>query len=530
MQPSWLSIAPPLIVLVSVCVTRRLHLSLILGIVCAALIAMVGAPLESIQLIGIRMLQELTDKDRIYIYSFLIILGCLIMLICATGGIYAFAHAIQKRFANKRAAETSSLLLSLSVAIDDYLNSLTVGCVMRPLAERIGIARTKLAYLIHSMSGPLVILIPISSWGAVMTSNLDSSGISLEVGPTTKIIADPFFVYLKSIPYIFYSLFTIFSIWYIVRRQLSYGPMYQCEQQAQEDIKTSAETAEQQLSYDSARYSLLDIIVPLVTLIMSVILGILYTGGYYLLGGSNSLLEAFKNNTESSLVLFSASLITFIITLLLGLIRKKVIIATLPDIIKDGFFLMAPALLMLLFASTLGLLLRYDLKTGIYLAHTFLGSLSLTLMPVIFFILSAITALLTGSSWGTIALMLPIAIPMLTSMVSMPIPTTLANIPILLPTLGAIFSGAVSGDHLSPISETTIMAATSAGTEPFDHFYTQFPYAIPALTASGISFLLSGLFIKSDQWVLIGISLAVGFIVCIAMLQTMHRLWKSTNF
>jgi len=526
MNPSWLSIAPPLIVLVSVCITRRLYLSLIFGIISAALIATRGIPLEAAHLLNTRIVQQITDKDNIYIYLFIIIIGSLITLICATGGIYAFTYTLQKKFTNKRTAETSSFILSILVGIDDYLNSLTVGHIMQPIADKFGIARTKLAYLIHSMASPLVILIPISSWAAVITNNLELAGISLKNTNHTKILAEPFFVYLKSLPFIFYSILTIFSVWYIIRKQLSFGPMYQHEQRAKQHTTTSDIEQEKQSDIVNS-YSLLDIIIPLVTLLITVIVGILYTGGYYLFGGTYNLVDALKNNTENPFVLFSASLITFIVTLFLGVSRKKVKITALPALIKDGTILMGPSLLMLFFASILGLLLRYDLETGTYLAHTVIGNLPITLMPLVFFIISAIVALIIGSSWGTIAIMLPIAVPMLLSLLSVPLPAALSTIPLLLPTLGALFSGAVSGNHLSPISETTTMAATSSGTTPFDHAYTQFPYAIPALIASALAFLISGLLIAWPLWLNLVISLGTGLTLCIFILHNMNRKWKS---
>jgi len=522
MEPSWLSLIPPLIVLVTACVFRKLYLSLLIGIMTAALISTSYSPAKSTVLIAERFYQYISDKDSIYMYAFLIIIGCIIMLICTTGGISAFAHHMKKRFSSKRTVESSSLLLSALVGIDDYLNSITVGHVMQPIADRFGIARTKLAYLLHAMSGPLVILVPISSWAAVITTNLDSSGISLVATKTTKILGDPFYVYLKTLPFIFYSLFTIFSVWYIVHRQLSYGPMHTDEAKAHKKAQSvSAET-----TTSSETYSLLDIIVPLVTLLCSVIIGILYTGGYWLLGGNHSLIDAFKNNTQNSLVLVVASLITLGVTLILGYIRNKVRIEALPTIIRDGFLLMAPAILMLILANTLGYILRFDLLTGDYLAHSFLGALSVTFVPVMFFIITAITALLTGTSWGTMALMLPIAIPMLTSMLALPIPAPIASIPILFPTLGAIFSGAVCGDQLSPLSETTIMVATSAGSSAFAHFFTQFPYAIPAFIASILSFLISGWYMTRPLWFNLSISLLLGILACIILLQILQKLWN----
>ncbi len=526
MEPSWLSVLPPLIVLFAACVTKKLYFSLIIGIVCASFIAASGHPYLSLKLVNIRLFQYLGDKDSLYMFSFLIIIGAIIILICKTGGISAFAHHMKKRFSSKRAAESSSLILSILVGIDDYLNSITVGHVMRSIADKFGIARAKLAFLLHAMSGPLVILIPISSWAAVITSNLDSSGISLIIDNNTKIIADPFFVYLKTMPFIFYSVFTIFSVWYIVHRQLSFGPMRRYEEDARERLSTTTQNDHKSSDRD---YSLLDIIIPLATLLGTVLIGILYTGGYWLLGGNYGLIMAFKNNTQNSLILFIASLITLVVTFLLSTARKKITLTSFPKIIKEGFFLMAPAIVMLILANTLGNILRFDLLTGKYLADTFLGSLSITFVPAMFFFIAAITALLTGTSWGTMALILPIAIPMITSMAEQPLPIALINLPILFPSLGAIFSGAVCGDQLSPLSETTIMVASSAGTTPFTHFLTQFPYAIPAFIASVISFILSGSLISNPLWLDLSITLFCGLTACILILHIMQRFLISTR-
>jgi len=529
MEPSWLSLIPPLIVLIGACATRKILLSIGIGIITAGLIATSGAPQKTILLIVQRFYQNVSDKDSIYMYSFLIIIGFIIMLIFASGGICAFARHMKKRFSSKKAVESSSLVLSALVGIDDYLNSITVGHVIQPIAQRFGIARTKLAYLLHAMAGPLVVLVPISSWAAVITTNLDSSGISLEtMNTTTKIVADPFYVYIKTIPFIFYSIFTIFSAWYIVHKKISYGPMKKDEKMAQKAAyKTSQETIECNKSN-----SLYDILIPLSTLLFSVIIGILYTGGYWVLGGNQSLIGAFKNNTQNSLVLLLASLATMLVTILLGFARKKLSHFTVSKAIKDGILLMAPAIVMLIMANTLGNILRFDLFTGDYLAQSFIGALPIMLVPFIFFIITTITALLTGSSWGTIALMLAIAIPMITSMLTTPLPTQMINIPILLPTLGAILSGAVCGDQLSPLSETTIMVSTSAKTTPFAHFFTQIFYAIPALVASTIAFLLSGIYISKKPFINLTISLGFGILICIFLLQLFHILWskkKKTN-
>jgi len=298
--------------------------------------------------------------------------------------------------------------------------------------------------------------------------------------------------------------------------------MYYDEQEAlKKAAQHQKETPEQ-----SDKYSLWDIIIPLGTLVVSVIVGILYTGNYYLFGGNNNLIGALKNNTQSALVLLVSGIVAFVLSFTIALIQRKVHFDNLPKIVKDGTLLMIPSILMLTFASTLGSIMEYDLGTGTYLAQTFTGYLSVMLFPFIFFIMSSVTALMTGSSWGTITLILPIGIPMLLSILGIETPATVGAIPMLFPVLGAIFSGAVSGDHLSPISETTIMASTSSGADPIAHATTQLPYGIPAFTASAIGFLISGMTIGLPIWQNLIASIGSGLLVCVFLLFIFNKCWK----
>ena len=187
---------------------------------------------------------------------------------------------------------------------------------------------------------------------------------------------------------------------------------------------------------------------------------------------------------------------------------------------------MGPPIIMLMLANTLGNILRYDLHTGDYLAQAFTGSLSVSFLPLMLFVISTVTALLTGTSWATMALLLPIAIPMITSLSGAITPCTISALPVIFPALGALFSGAVCGDHLSPISETTIMASAGAGTKPIKHFYTQLPYALPAILASVVSFTISGLLISQPIGTNLFISLASGLGICISLLILATRTQK----
>lgn len=527
-MPAWLVLVPPLLVLLCAFLTQQLHISLIIGLISAALIATHGSLTSSLSLIEKRLTDQTCDIDNLYMYTFLLVIGIVIVLINYSGGAQAFALFLTKKIRDARAAETSSLMLSCMVFLDDYLSNLTVGYVMRPITDKFNIPRAKLAFLVHSLTGPLVILVPVSSWMAMITSQLDQAGISLHINQT-KIIADPFYIYLKSIPFIFYSFLLIASVWFIVRKKISFGPMHQHHVIAQKtgNLYGNKEPLTDTISSKtSTNYSIFDLILPIITLIIAVILGILYTGNYYLFGGNQTLLGALKNNHQTFLVLFVASILALIISLFYELIRKKISFVEIPRLILQGITLMLSPLLMLILAATLGSLLRLDLHTGTYLANTLLGSLSITMLPFMFFIVSLLTSIITGTSWGSIALMLPIAIPMITSFVSTGTPLTPTQIPILFPVLGAIFSGSVCGDHISPISETTIMASTSSGTYPIDHTSTQFPYTIPAIISSALAFYLAGLLINQNPMTMVLLPLIAGLISCLIILLMLNRYWK----
>ena len=203
MLNSWIVLVPPACILIAVFFTHRLNLSLWAGLLTASLIAGQGSLPVSLKILISRLWAQITDLDNLYLYAFLIILGIIICLLEYSGAPLAFALKLTHHLRSAKSAQTSTLWLSSALFIDDYLSCLTAGYVMRPLTDKFHIPRAKLAYLIHSLSGPLVILAPISSWIALITSQLENAGISNATGIKTKIIADPFYVYLQSIPYIF---------------------------------------------------------------------------------------------------------------------------------------------------------------------------------------------------------------------------------------------------------------------------------------------------------------------------------------
>ena len=518
MEMSWLSLLPPIIVIITAFITKNLNKSLLFGIISAAFIAAQFSIIGTITLIMDRFWEQLIDIEKIYLYIFLLAIASLVALYNHSGCVTSFAHLITQRVRNPLTIQTSSLLLSFTLFVDDYLSILTTGFVMSPLTDRFRIPRQKLAFLVHSLAGSVVILVPVSSWVATITVYLNQSGIDLTPAPNVQVLADPFYIYLKTLPFMFYSFLIIASVFFIVRKNISFGPMREYEIMAQKQPQPKMIKTDRSIAG-----SIADLFIPLCVLIGSMFIGILYTGNYYLFGGNNSFIEAVKSTDQIFLIMCISGVLALAIGLILSLARKTLTIPHIPHIFGSGIKLMYSAIIMVFLASTLGIMLKDDMFTGNYLAHILLGAIPISLLPVMFFIASLITTIATGGAWATFALMLAIAIPMLSSLLPITIPASPEAMPILFPILGAIFSGAVCGDHISPVSETTVMTSTSTGTLPFEHAYTQIFYALPAVGCTMLAFTLSGYLIDYATWVNLLISLGISMCLCFGILTALNK-------
>lgn len=540
MNPTWTSLVPPFLVLILGFVTQRVLFSLIIGIISAGFIAAHYNPLNAASLVlhyvwanaefsNLQSWSRFCQSKHLFIDIFLIILGILVALLSYCGGTYAYGRFIQKHISTKKGTESSSLILSSLLFIDDYFSSLTVGSVMHPLTDLYKIPRVKLAFLIDAMAASLAIVAPISSWVPVLVSQLEESGISLDTSSTTFVHADPFYVYNGMIPFLFYSFLIVLGTWFIVRRRISFGSMRYHEHIAETTGnlfggKTPNSEVPHVHERNKASASLIDFLLPISVLLISIFTIILYTGGWSYLGGRETLLYAFQH-ARADLALCLGGVITLVFSFAFALLRKKITTSEIPFFILSGARMMMPALLILLFSWTLGDLLREHLHTGQYLASLLIGSLDVRLFPVMFFITAAFASFGTGSSWGTVAILFPIAVPMLVSFMGLHTPVELSEVPLLLPLLGAIASGAVFGDHISPISDTTIMASTSTGSHHIDHVKTQMNYALPICIASALGFVIAGYAINHFSfWITVGISLAVGLLLALSSLEALHRI------
>jgi len=540
---TWESLLPPAIVFLLGIWTRRVQLSLFAGVLSAALLACGFDPLGSAGLAGWKIwensgLGNLTSRHgfleagNFLILAFVVILGILIEMIRQSHAAEALVRFAAPRIRDRRAAETGALLLSHSLCIDDYLSSLTVGSVMRPLSDKLRIPRAKLALLADSMAAPIAIITPISSWAAAIIGFLNENGVHTHPEPETILHANPYSVYLGILPYVFYSLALIATIWFVVRKSVRLGSMRQQEELAETTGDLAGGKRLLQAAPEKApcrQPTMADFCTPVFSLLAAALFFLLYLGGWQLFGGSRNLVETLQN-APISLVLFSAGSLSLLFSSAVYLYRGTFPLKRLAAVAKDGVKLMFPVSIMLLLAWTMGDLLREELRTGEWLASLLSGTIPLAAIPLIFFWNATLIALALGSSWATTAILFPIAIPMVVGMSHAAVPTTAEQLPILFPVFGAILSGAVCGNHISLISDTTIMAATSSGCDLMDHTKTQLPYALPAFVGASAGFLLAGLFAGSGPALALTLALSSSVVIALALTALMGRqreaLWE----
>lgn len=537
---SGLSLIPPVVVFIVGFWTKKIRLALFLGVLTAAFIASGFAPIDSLiltfgrlfensQVTNLVSLEKLTSSSNLLIMLFVLSLGVLIEMIRLSDSANAFVSFAEKSVKSKKSAETGSLILSHCLSMDDYLSSLTVGSVLRPLTDRFKIPRIKLAFLTDSMAAPLTMLTPISSWAAAILGFLTENGVGYLEDKNTLVLASPYSLYLNILPYVFYSIALVIAVWVIVRKELSFGLMNDHETLAQ---STGDLLGGKKLDFSIAKGAhlggrdsrLLDFFIPIGSLLLSMPLFLLYCGGFFLMGGQNDFLVALRQ-APISLVLFLSGMTSLIVSSFYFRLSQKFYGKDLLKVYRSGIWLMLPVNAILLLAWTMGGLLRQDLQTGQWIASLIADSVPLVLLPLILFWNATIISLALGSSWATAAILFPIAIPMVMGLERAAIPSTIEELPILLPVFGAILSGAVCGDHISLISDTTIMATSSSGSDLWDHVKSQGFYALPIFAGSSFAFLAAGfLSVAFSPMQTLLISMGVAISISLSLLFIMHYL------
>ncbi|HKY69646.1 MAG TPA: Na+/H+ antiporter NhaC family protein [Gammaproteobacteria bacterium] len=521
-----LPLLPPILVLVIRLITRRVVSAIMIGIFAASFIATQGSLFDATVLSFGKLYNNL-ELNRLFgseglfgcwnilICFFLIVVGTIISAIRAAGGTQAYISFIKGYLHNKRAAEGASLVLSLFLFIDDYFSSLTVGATMQPIADQHKIPRVKLAFLIDALAAPLTVLCPLSTWAAAILGFLRDNGISETMGAGTLVLGKPLCVYFHILPYMFYSFLIMFAAWVIVQTRTSYGLMEKFELSAERKIPHE-ETLASRMKGDNIKHqlphSMIDFVVPIVFLTICVFIGLLYSGGWWLTGGERPLLEALPK-ANAAIALFVGGVLAFLSIFSFLIVRKRLLFQQIPGICYEGIRVMLPSIIILILAWALGDLLRNDLHTGRELANL-MSSIHLSnvnLLPLAFFLCAFAMSSTIGSSWGTAAILFPIAIPMILTLTQNAPGIAADNLHILYPALGAILSGCMAGDHISPISDTTVMTSHSTHVKHMDHVSTQMGYTLPVVAATAFAFYLLSICASDAPYTAIVLSVFIAF-------------------
>ncbi|QBY02973.1 Na+/H+ antiporter NhaC family protein [Thalassotalea sp. HSM 43] len=505
---SFVSLLPAVIALTLAILTRRVLLSLGVGILLGAVLlndmsitgtlAYVGASVS-----GVFIEDGGINSWNMSIVAFLILLGVITALLSVSGATLAFANWAMGKVKNRRGSQLLAAFLGVFIFIDDYFNSLAVGTVSRPVTDRYKVSRAKLAYILDSTAAPMCVLMPISSWGAyimaLMAGILASHGISEYT---------PLAAYVASIPMNFYALFALLMVFAVIYFDLNVGAMTRHEQQASDgDDQSKQESHELPMAIEGVQAKARDLITPIVVLIIATISFMVYTGGQALSADNKAfnIFAAFEN-TDVGMSLVYGGLVGLAMTLF-TVIKRGIGFADISKAAINGAKSMLGAILILLFAWTIGTVIG-DMKTGSYLSTLATGNIDIAWFPVLLFLLSGFMAFATGTSWGTFGIMLPIAGDMAAA----------SDIALMLPMLSAVLAGSVFGDHCSPISDTTILSSTGARCNHIDHVATQLPYSLSIAAISAIGFIIIGFTGSSSLALLVTSLFFIGLIGLLRMI------------
>lgn len=532
------SIIPPILALALALITKEVYSSLAIGVFTGMVIyqfSLNGAGFEqlvdSFTMVPQMMAEQIAGNGALLL--FLALLGALVVVIAGAGGSRAYGEWVATHIKNAKMAQILTAVLGIIIFVDDYFNCLTVGAVMRPVTDRFKISHEKLAWIIDSTAPPICIIAPVSSWAVAVGGYLGEGG---------------FTTFVQSIPYNFYALLTIVFVFFMCATKKDFGPMRVAEAEFQDEgakqdippkdsaleamatvglsdreaadtlppfnmetvvaerdeLDEAAQTAVEEFKgiAISEKGRVFDLIVPIVVLIIFSILGMLYAGGFF---KGVDFATAVGENPVFGLCI--GVCVSLVVAAIMFLPRKLMTLSGYMEGISEGVRSMVGAIMILVLAWSLGGTCRYLLGTGEFVSG-FLNSIGvgLALLPAVIFVVAAFIGFAMGTSWGTIALILPIVIGVFP-----------ADNPLFLVAIGATLGGAVYGDHVSPISDTTILSSAGAQCNHLRHVATQLPYASVVAVICLAGYLIAGF--TGNPW----ISLAVGAVLMVAAVLVLNK-------
>ena len=503
------ALLPPVVAIGLALSTKEVYSSLFIGILIGGLLYS-GFSFEGtlVHVFQDGFVASIADSYNVGILIFLVLLGAIVALMNKAGGSEAFGRWASEHIKTKTGAMLATTALGVLIFIDDYFNCLTVGSVMRPVAEKHNISKEKLSYLIDATAAPVCIIAPVSSWAAAVSGFVKDSGVS------------GFGLFVRAIPFNFYAILTIVMMLCLALMKFDYGPMLKFEPYTVESAKQkidnmisrsgsfseAIEVKEEETIKDKSRKSgkVIDLVFPIVVLIIACVIGMLYSGEFFEGAG---VIQAFSDS-DASVGLLLGSACTFIIVIIYYLIRRVLKFQDIMSCLPEGFKAMVPAILILVIAWTLKSMTD-SLGAKEFVETVVKGSAAgfQIMLPAIIFLIACFLSFSTGTSWGTFGILIPITISVF------PITTQIGVV-----CVSACMAGAVCGDHCSPISDTTIMASAGADCDHINHVNTQLPYAITVALVSFVSYIIAGFVPK---W---GIVLPISVVLMIATLFVIKKI------
>ena len=501
------AVLPPLIAIVLALITKEVYSSLFLGVLVGAVL-FAGADFDGVvnHVLQDGLIASLTDGWNVGILIFLVILGIIVALMNLSGGSKAFGAWALRRVRTRVAAEIATVLLGIVIFVDDYFNCLTVGSVMKPVTDEFKVSRAKLAYIIDATAAPVCIIAPVSSWAAAVSSFAgEGEGISL---------------FIRCIPYNFYALFTLLMMFALIFMKFDYANMTQFERNAVEngDLFTvadaNAETAAA-AEQGSDKGTVLDLVFPVIVLVISCVLGMVYTGGFF---DGAGFVTAFSDS-DASIGLSMGALVALVIIIAYYTIRRTVSFNDCMSCIPEGMKAMVPPILVLTLAwslkamtDSLGLA---DFVSGLVEG---MSGAAVGIIPAALFLIACVLAFASGTSWGTFGILIPLGLAI-----------TESHPELATPIIAACMAGAVYGDHCSPISDTTIMASAGANRNHVSHVSTQLPYATTVAAVSAISYVIAGYVSSPVIPLIVGVVLLLGVLFFLRGRESSYRVPESAN-
>lgn len=484
------SLVPPILAIILCIVLKEALISLIIAVLVGATILNSGNLWIGLENTANILIEQVADSWNASIILFFFMVGGLMGMIFFSGGGQAFLESISKKANNSKMAQIFAWLGGIVVFIDDYANSAFVGNLFRPLSDKYYVSREKLAYIVDSTAAPVSSIFLISTWigyqvGLIGESLPEGFGVS------------PYFLWLNSIPYNFYSILAIAMVGIIAYTGRDFGPMLKAEHRARtthqlwaEGARPLAGTSELKVAKNASNNSI-NLWIPIILLIVLSFYFMWSSGG----GSSAESFSQAISDADSMFSIFLATLIAFFVAVIMYLVQRIATVAEIMDSFLNGAQMMVYATLILVSAWAIKAVCD-ELGTAPYIVNALEGILSPMILPILTFLVSAFIALCTGTSWGTMGIVVPIVIPLGIS-VGAPLPIVISS----------VLTGAVMGDHCSPISDTTVMSSTFSGSDHIDHVRTQFPYALTTTFVAVVCYLLAGMGIPVIIVLLVGILL-----------------------